>query len=123
MGIRHIRHGSILAVIWIAYVPAWISHTDLGKQIVDWIDLQQRFVVRGCQIAALISAAFFAFHGFSMPILSTEVASAGEVCYPTGAVQYLQQQEFEGNMLVPFHAGAYVSWELHPRPGKFGWTI
>jgi hypothetical protein len=34
--------------------------------------------------------------------------------YPVGPVQYLAQQGFKGNLLVPFRLGAYVSWKLYP---------
>jgi hypothetical protein len=36
-------------------------------------------------------------------------------CYPTGAVEYLKQQEFSGNLMTPFFVGAYVSWEMYPQ--------
>ena len=34
--------------------------------------------------------------------------------YPVGAVEYLAQQHFAGNLMVPFRQGAYVSWKLFP---------
>jgi len=34
--------------------------------------------------------------------------------YPVGAVDYLRQQHFVGNVMVPFRQGAYVSWKLFP---------
>ena len=35
--------------------------------------------------------------------------------YPVGPVEYLEQTGTTANVLVPFVAGAYVSWKLHPR--------
>jgi hypothetical protein len=35
--------------------------------------------------------------------------------YPVGAVDYLDANGVRANALVPFGAGAYVAWKLHPR--------
>ncbi|MGH7338286.1 MAG: hypothetical protein ACREI7_11945, partial [Myxococcota bacterium] len=35
--------------------------------------------------------------------------------YPVGAVNYLADREFAGNVLVGFDWGSYVSWKLYPR--------
>lgn len=37
-----------------------------------------------------------------------------QLIYPAGAVSYLRQQGFHGNLVTPFVEGAYVSWELWP---------
>ena len=45
-------------------------------------------------------------------------ANPGEhesLLYPAGAVRYLEENRFEGNLMVPFSVGAFVSWKLHPR--------
>jgi hypothetical protein len=34
--------------------------------------------------------------------------------YPVGPVEYLAQQQVHANLLVPFGAGAYAAWKLHP---------
>jgi hypothetical protein len=34
--------------------------------------------------------------------------------YPVGAVNYLAAQGFQGNVMIPFRLGAYVSWKLYP---------
>ena len=36
------------------------------------------------------------------------------VIYPVGAVDYLAEQNFTGNLFVPFNSGAYVAWKLYP---------
>jgi hypothetical protein len=35
--------------------------------------------------------------------------------YPVGAVDYLHRIEFQGNVMVPFDWGSYVSWHLAPQ--------
>lgn len=113
MALKHIRHGSIYAVVWMAYVPAWLSRTNLGKSLVNWFERRSDLTVllsRGATAATLL---FAVLHQFWLPTLPGSPLSAG-VYYPTGAVDYLRQANFQGNLLTPFYAGAYVSWELYP---------
>jgi len=54
----------------------------------------------------------------SMPWRLRVPANPGEhesLLYPAGAVDYLAEQGFQGNLMTPFTVGAYVSWRLHPR--------
>lgn len=114
MTIKHIRHGSIFAVVWIAYVPAWISRTSLGKRWVQWIDNHRHPTLRLCQLTVLATLTFACFHHFWRPTLPPKQLYS-TACYPTGAVEYLKQHHFSGNLLTPFHVGAYVSWEMYPQ--------
>ena len=34
--------------------------------------------------------------------------------FPAGAVEFIRQEKFKGNVYVPFMTGAYVSWHLYP---------
>ena len=42
-------------------------------------------------------------------------AEQGYVCYPVGAVEYLKQADFRGNLMLPFEVGGYAMWKLHPQ--------
>ncbi len=113
MTIKHIRHGSIFGVIWLAYVPAWISRTEMGKNIVAWIDAQRTLWIRASQVVACTTLLFATHHHFWRPTLPPRQLYS-TACYPTGAVEYLKQNHFRGNLITPFHVGSYVSWEMHP---------
>lgn len=114
MAIKHIRHGSIFAVVWLAYVPAWISHTSLGKRLVQFIESDRQSTVRVCRWVAAGSMCFALLHHFWLPSLPPKQLYS-PACYPTGAAMYLKSQDFRGNLLTPFYAGAYISWELYPQ--------
>ncbi len=113
MTLKHIRHGSIYGVLWIAYVPAWISRTKLGKGLVRSIDNNRRGVVRTCQVVAAACLLFASVNHFWRPTLPPQQLYS-TACYPTGAVQYLKEHQFQGNLMTPFHVGSYVSWEMYP---------
>ncbi len=70
-------------------------------------------VIRGCQGVAIACLLFACENHFWSPTLPPEplysVAS-----FPTGAVEYLKQNRFRGDLLTPFAQGAYISWTLYP---------
>ncbi len=113
MTIKHIRHGSIFGVIWIAYVPAWISRTSLGQGLVRIIDSHEGTVKRGCQAVSAACLLFASINHFWLPSLPPKQLYS-TACYPTGAVEYLKEHNFSGNLFTPFHVGSYVSWEMYP---------
>jgi hypothetical protein len=45
---------------------------------------------------------------------TNEHSKQGLVCYPVGAVEYLAETEFHGNLMLPFEVGGYAMWKLHP---------
>lgn len=113
MALRHIRHGSIFSIVWIAYVPAWLSRTPIGKGLVTMFSRKPDWVVRGCQVVTAATLGFATFHHIWMPSLpSTPVYSSS--CYPSEAVEYLRQHRFQGNVLTTFQDGSFVSWQLYP---------
>lgn len=113
MALKHIRHGSIYAIVWIAYVPAWLSCTCWGRRWAATIRSHRAMTIRLCQVAVVGSLAFVLGHQAWLPTISPYLVHSN-VCYPTAAVNYLRQQGFSGNIMTPFHAGAYVSWKMYP---------
>ena len=113
MALRHIRHGSIYAVLWIAYVPAWVTRTAVGAHFLRWLRQREASAIPWAQTAFVASLAFALVHQGWRPTLPG-VPQYSSICYPTEAVEYLRQANFRGNLWTPFHAGAYVSWVLHP---------
>ncbi len=113
MALRHIRHGSIFAVLWIAYVPAWATRTAAGTKFLRWLRQREAVAIPWAQLAMAASLAFALLHQCWRPTLPG-VPQYSSICFPTEAVEYLRRAKFRGNLWTPFHAGAYVSWVLHP---------
>jgi hypothetical protein len=109
--LRHRKLLPFFAITWIAYVPALFQKTPAGAWLEAFAYRRRRFLLLACgvlTVACLIAAV-------RTPIWRTQVPQGpGEASYPVGAVAYLQQQNFHGNVMVPFRAGAYVSWKLYP---------
>ncbi|MEM7473996.1 MAG: hypothetical protein AAF483_03330 [Planctomycetota bacterium] len=113
MTLKHIRHGSIFGVIWLAYVPAWLSRTAMGKNLVAWIDGHREGFIRVSQGLSAACLLFACYHHFWRPTLPPQPLYSS-ASYPSDAVAYLKAQNFEGNLMTPFHVGAYISWEMYP---------
>ena len=114
LALKHLRHGSIYSVLWIAYVPAWLTHTSLGHDIVRRIQACPRLSLRLSQAISAALLMWSAAYGFGATSLSGDL-SRQSTCYPIEATRYLAEHRFSGNLLTPFHAGAYVSWRLSPK--------
>jgi hypothetical protein len=113
MTIKHIRHGSIFAVMWLAYVPAWISRTKPAKALIQTIEDHRTATIRICQLIIMSTLIYASAHHFWRPSLPPKQLYS-TACFPTAAVDYLKTHNFHGNLITPFHVGAYVSWEMHP---------
>jgi hypothetical protein len=115
-GMLRSRLGQFYAVAWMAYVPAWVETTPLGAS------MRAFFLRRGGLLVAtwipatvilltlLIPLRPWMFQVPGAPLPDLGVHSY----YPVGAVKYLSDVGFRGNVMVPFDWGAYVSWKLHP---------
>ena len=113
---RHVRHLSIYAVLWICYLPAYLKGTGLERLITDFGARRQRLLVCFWGLVAgagLIWAVSNHFWQLRMPTTQDQ-REQGTPIYPAGAVAYLAEHEFSGNLLVPFDVGAFVSWRLYP---------
>ena len=107
----------LYGVVWLCHVPAYLSTTPIGAH------LRRLWTRRALQLGFWGSALLL----FTLALLRAEPwrfrvpgdldprLRQAHMVYPVGAVDYLREQRFEGNLLVGFDWGAYVSWKLHPR--------
>ena len=104
--ILHIRVVPFYAVVWAAYVPAWIGTTPLGRPIAALFRWRAPVTV-----ACVIASAFFG--AMLVSIGAWRLTVPGDM-FPAGAVRYLAERQFHGNVMTPFEQGAYVTWRLYP---------
>lgn len=114
--LKHTRHVSLYAVVWLAYVPAFVDATGLGVSISRFWQARARLIA---PVAALLAAVCLTQSLAGQPWRATLPASeaalaAGQPVYPIGAVDYLARERFAGNVMVPFVEGGYVMWKLGP---------
>ncbi len=113
---KHYRHGSLYAVTWACFVPAMIQPTEIGATLER---LFQKFQPQLAVVAIAIGVVGLSY-SMSERFWELRVPSANlnanirESYFPVGPVEYLKDQDFEGNLFVPFSVGAYVQWKLYP---------
>jgi len=111
--LRHQRHLSIYAVVWLCQVPALIEPTRLGAMLRAFWTRRLAPVALWGLVTAFGCVALFRQQPWQVS-LPANPGEHVEFLYPVGAVDYLRDSGFRGNLMVPFEVGAFVSWELHP---------
>ncbi len=113
MALKHIRHGSIYAVVWLAMVPAWITPTPFGRSLIRFVNNTRQRWLQSSALAIAASLGFAFYQPFYRATVPDDVAPSS-YGFPKGAVDYLESHQAHGNVMTPFHCGAYVSWRLYP---------
>jgi hypothetical protein len=114
---RHTRHLSIYLVVWMCYVPGYLQESPLGASLCDIWQRRQRVVIACSAVLGLFCLArAVPAAPWKLYLPATkEQQQLGLPVYPVGAVDYLKEIDFHGNVMVPFVPGGYVSWKLHPQ--------
>jgi hypothetical protein len=113
---RTTRHLSLYAVAWWCYAPGFLQQTAAA----GWLDVfwqrRQSFVLILLGVLSLVCLTLAVRQKpWRLSVPTTEEGpTGGKIVYPAGAVDYLREQDFHGNVLTPFVEGAYVSWRLYP---------
>jgi hypothetical protein len=111
---RHQRHVSLYAVAWACYVPAALRDTPLAAMLDRSLAPGRRPVAVAATLAALAGVGAYLKGEPWEARLPAEPVEGALLLYPVGAVDYLNLNGFRGNLLTPFSAGAFVTWELYP---------
>ena len=113
-GLSHQRHLSIYAVVWACLVPGWLDRTALGAALRElWSRRAARVRAACLAVAALCLAASVSQRPWRVT-LPSRPGDHPDLVYPVGAVDWMQDVGFRGNLEVPFLVGAFVAWKLNP---------
>jgi hypothetical protein len=109
---RSIRILPIYVVVWMAYVPPLLAASPVAAMLRRTWVRHARLIGGFLMVGGVVGVAA----AISGGALSLEVPTdpEGRNPYPVGAVRYLADQGFEGNVMTPFGVGAYVTWHLYP---------
>lgn len=113
MACKHLRHGSLYAVLWIAWVPGWMTATPLGRSIIASLQNQRPLAMVSCTSAMIVFGAYTASQRIWMTNLPDRDPE-GVMVYPVAACNFINAQQLKGNLLTPFVSGGYVSWRSYP---------
>jgi len=115
LAMKHLRHGSLYAVTWICLVPPLIERLELGQKMRQWTQQHGQRIAVACLGISIVAVGCSIKGRFWELRIPTEPTAIGLPVFPLGAVEYLREEEFSGNLFVPFQTGAFVSWSLYPQ--------
>ncbi len=112
--LRHQRHLSLYAVVWVCCVPAFLEETPLARMLKQvWVKRRRVCTWSWGVMAAVLFVALVVHNPLRLR-LPANPGDHSKLVYPVGAVSYLRQVSFRGNLMTPFTTGAFVSWKLFP---------
>jgi hypothetical protein len=120
-GMKSVRFLPFFAIAVACYMPSYLSHAQLGR----WLDELWTKLRVQLSLIAFIGACLFAVVGWlnnpwtAIVPATPSATNPRQLYYPVGAVEYLRENQFQGNILTPYNFGGYVSWQLHGRAKVF----
>lgn len=113
----HQRMLPFFAAAWICYLPAALEGTPLGQSMRKvWINREPALTAIWGLTTAGMALLTMSVAPWQLRVPgSAKPAERGAFVYPVGAVAYLAETSFQGNLMTPFDHGAYVLWKLHPQ--------
>jgi hypothetical protein len=121
LGLKQQRHICFFLLLAGAYMPVWLSDfLNAMKSDVLIRGIQDRIGWKTPTACAVVLALILTVKIINQNPMSLTLPSQPNkdkkfsVFYPSGAVNYIKEQELSGNILTEFHWGEYLIWELHP---------
>ncbi len=115
LALRHQRHLPIYGVIWLAQVPPLAQRTRLAVVLERlWGERPRLTTAVLAAVSLWLLVRVVGAQAWKLQLPVTPRKGQG-IFFPVGVVAYLDEARFEGNVMVPFELGAYVSWKLEGR--------
>ncbi|HOU05694.1 MAG TPA: hypothetical protein PLT97_10215 [Smithellaceae bacterium] len=114
MGVKHVRHVVFLGVVFAVFMPGALSgmreflKSRLVLQRIAWLT-PILLIVFYLSANSLVKKTAF------LDVLPTFSLSAPSNVFPTGALKWLDENSFEGNIAPSFPWGEYLIWSCYPR--------
>lgn len=111
-----VRMLPIFAIVWLAYVPGYLTRTRAGEFLDSfWRNNRPFHLVFWPVCAVFFGMSLRPAEPWRLQVPGVQVPALGKhTVYPVGAMHYLKEQKFHGNLMVGFDWGAYIQWKLAP---------
>jgi hypothetical protein len=114
LGFRVVRHLTFFVIASAPFIWTWLS-AMWSQRARPWLSERA-----GGAVAPLAEASYY---GISrglllvfalLTLMSTPMRIVLAEFYPVRAVDFIEQNQLKGNLLVPFSFGSYAIWRLYP---------
>ena len=113
LAMEHQRMAPVLAIVWFAYVPGWVSRTPFGA-LLESLAGRARLPAAGLALLTAVICLRMAVQERFWEVRLPGPADGHGWTAPVEAVRFLRAANFRGNLMTPFDAGSFVMWELYP---------
>lgn len=104
----------IYAIVWFICVPGLLAPGIVAPAAGPLLRRFRLAIVVGCAgCGTVLTASAAQARPWVLRIPNAQI-EASSLYYPVGAVEYLADTDFAGDVMTEFNWGAYVSWMLHP---------
>ena len=105
------------AIAYASYLPGVFCQIPIGRDLRRWWWRFQPAFCTGLGLIALaLGLSSLPCEPWRLRVASHPLPHQGKhLIYPVGAVDYLQNHGFGGNVMVPYDWGSYVMWKLGPQ--------
>jgi hypothetical protein len=113
LAFKHQRHGSLYAVTWICVVPPMLVGSIVADQLCEMWSKYSRLITVTATAFSIVAVGFAInqrFWRLQVPAQTAKI-ERNHMLYPVGPVDYLEQIDFQGNLMAPFNYASYVSWK------------
>jgi hypothetical protein len=117
LGYKHIRHTVLFGIMFGAFMPIIFSQLwdALSKKFNYFNQLNK--ITPALLMVFFLSTTGVAFINKPQPVklLPFFSISAPNLLFPVGALKWLEENKFEGNILAQFEWGQYLIWSCYPQ--------
>ena len=99
LGFKHTRQAGLFSLVWLAYVPAWLSETRLGAGINSLWEKRPGIIGTVIGIWGAITFIHLQTVGSPFHVKIPTTCEHSPVYYATGLAEYLEESRYEGNMV------------------------
>lgn len=115
-GVKSKRFLVFYAIVYACYLPGMVNQTEFGHELMRfWWKWKKGLVAVFAAASMILVGQAVRLEPWRLRIPSHQIPQLGpHVIFPVGAVNYLAENHFRGNVFVPFGWGSYVMWKLGP---------
>jgi len=114
LGYKSIRHGVLFGLVFGAYLPVILSEYWEGWRARALFFTRPSWIPQAFPVLLLISIYLWIYPSLSLPTAPSFHILTPSPYFPVGAVKWIKEKGFKGNILPHFDWGEFLIWTCYP---------